>query len=744
MRKRALFIIFLLVSVISFTVQPSLACKIIEPIPFPHPVPHPVPPKAIETKEHRVDIAIDNQTVLVQVEAVFHNPNSFQIEGTYFFPLPGDVAVNQFSLFINGKEVKAELLDAQKAREAYQDIVRRMKDPALLEFVGMQMIKIRVFPIMPDSDIKIKLSYNHIVKKDSGMFEFIYPLRSAMPEAEHPIGQVAINVKLHSRIALKNVYSPTHKIDKTFKDDNNMIVGYEGKNILPERDFWLYWSEAENDIGLDLFTYDPEGEDGYFMMMVSPKVEISENEIINKDILFILDKSGSMEENGKIKQAKSALDFCLGKLKDKDRFNIIAFSTTVNFFKEGMIEATGENIERARAFLEKVDANGGTAVDEALTEGLKMLAEAKNLPMILFLTDGLPTVGTTDIEEILKGSRERNKKKVRFFIFGVGYDVNTKLLDRLAEDGRGVCEYVQPSESIEVKVSNLYSKIVNPVLSDIEISYEGVRVYDTYPQKLPDIFKGSQVLILGRYEGKGEHEIRLRGKISGKEKEYVYHLTYGEKKGAEFIANLWAMRKVGYLLDQIRLHGENDELVKEVTRLAKKYGIVTPYTSFLVIEEGAGMSQPQVQESRRMLREMEEKAQLSYKTKATGRMSQEMSIAAGGYRSGALDAMESNGEKFETFLTQDMRDKSIKGITRMKVKHIGSKTFFLKENVWYDSEYEDNLSAKTNLQRRLVEIKFLSDEYFVIINKHPAMAKFLSIGDNLFLYWEGKVYKIIK
>lgn len=423
-------------------------------------------------------------------------------------------------------------------------------------------------------------------------------------------------------------------------------------------------------------------------------------------------------------------------------YNIITFSTAVTFFKEKMVEASVENIKAARVFLDKIDATGGTAIDEALREGVKMLAAAENLPMILFLTDGLPTVGVTDIEEILKSVREHNKKKkARLFVFGVGYDVNTKLLDRLSEDGKGVCEYVQPSESIEVKVSNLYGKIANPVFSDIAVNYHGVRAYDTYPRILPDIFKGSQLIILGRYEDeskKGKHQIHLKGKVAGKDKEYIYQVTYGEKKSADFITRLWAMRKVGYLLDQIRLHGKEKELITEVARLAKKYGIVTPYTSFLVVEEGTGMSPSQVRESTRMLRYAQEQVQSSFKTEHIGRLSQMMSRAAGDYKGKALYDLDSGGERFDSFLEEDMQHRRIEGLIRIKTRCIGPKTFLLKSGVWCDSEYEDKSMAK------ITEVKFLSKEYFSLIRKYPVLAKYFAIGDNLILCWQEKVYKIVR
>ena len=506
------------------------ACRIIDPRPIiiiepPIAPPRPVEIKPMETRAHSADIAIDGQAASVSVEAVFFNPNGVQIEGTYFFPLPANVAVSQFSMVVNGKEMKGELLDAQKARQVYEDIVRRLKDPGLLEYVGMQMIKVRVFPIMPASEVKVRLAFQHLVEKDAGMYMLRYPLSSAMPADRKPVGQVTLRVNLTSRIALKNIYSPTHAIDKTQKSDFNAVVGFEAKNVMPDRDFLLYWSEAEEDIGANLLTHRPPGEAGYFMLMLSPKIEVAEAQIAAKDVIFVLDRSGSMQENGKIDQAKGALRYCVQKLRDRDRFNLITFSTTVSAFRDGLMPATRENIQAAVEFIDKIEAAGGTAIDEALEVALKMAAAAQGLPMVLFLTDGLPTVGETDVERILKNARERNAKAARIFAFGVGFDVNAHLLDRLAEEGRGARDYVKPQENIELKVSNLYAKVDSPVLSDVEVIYEGVKVEDVYPRRPPDIFRGSQMVLLGRFEGQGEHALRVRGKVAGQDKDCLLYTS---------------------------------------------------------------------------------------------------------------------------------------------------------------------------------------------------------------------------
>ncbi len=722
--------LFLLITGISF------ACRIIvpqEPMPLPRPGRSSRQP--IITKSHKAEITITNQAVSTKVEAVFHNPNPRQLEGTYFFPLPQNVAVSRFSMFMNNKEVKGELLDAAKARKFYEDIVRKIKDPGLLEFSDMRTIKVRVFPIPANGDVKIRLSYQHPIVRRGTLHEYIYPLRSAMPEANKTIQNVSLRVKIQSDQGLKNIYSPTHDIDVIRTNEISATAGFEARNMLPDKDFKLYWTNDEKEIGINVLTHHPnDSEDGYFMLMASPSLNIKQKKVMARDIVFVFDKSGSMQEDDKIKQARAALKYCLSKLKPNDRFSILAFSTGTRTFKNKMVPASAENIKAGLSFVAELEAGGGTAMDEALRQGLKMFESTSNLPMMLFLTDGRPTVGITDIDKILQGFNDSNKTQARAFVFGVGYDVNTKLLDRLAEQGRGVREYVTPEEDIEVKVSGLYEKVSSPVLADINISCSAADIYDIFPKQIPDIFKGSQMVLFGRYKKDGKTSLTISGKTSGTEKEFIHTVDFGRRKSADFMPLLWATRKIGYLLDQIRLHGKNRELVNEVTRLGTKYGIVTPYTSFLVVDDNTELPHATRETLRRKVDEVARSETRDFEEKSTGRVAQDMSKGAGAYKQAkSLRALSGPVRVFGR-TNQDLKKKL--GISRLKIKHVGDKTFFLKNRIWQDSEYRESM------KNDLIWIEFLSKEYFRLLKDHPGIAQYLAVDKNLILCCKGRVYKI--
>ncbi|OYT41893.1 MAG: hypothetical protein B6U86_01490 [Candidatus Altiarchaeales archaeon ex4484_43] len=446
MKSFRLFEIFVLLLCISFTIGLVSADGIIIPEPIPD-IEH-IPPLAI--KYHHVNVTIDNQYARTEIDQVFLNDFYRDLEGTYIFPLPEEASISKFSMYVDNEELVGEILEKDRAREIYESIVRRLKDPALLEYVGRNMFKARVYPIPAKKnnipgEKRIKLSYEEIVKCDSGVCRYVYPLE---PErfSSKPLESVVITVKLKSNQPIKTIYSPTHEISIKRKDDYSAEISYEGENLLPEKDFELYYTLSEEDFGVNLLTHRGSGEDGFFMLMVAPKQDIKEK-IIAKDMVFVIDTSGSMSGK-KIEQAKNALDFCIKNLNEDDRFNIITFESNIEKFSDKLVSADPEEVSNALDFVNKIESRGGTNINEALLEALKMMNGDERPNIIVFLTDGKPTVGVRDIEKILENVENANTKNTRIFVFGVGYEVNTHLLDKISQQNKGVSEYVKPEEDI--------------------------------------------------------------------------------------------------------------------------------------------------------------------------------------------------------------------------------------------------------------------------------------------------------
>ncbi len=547
-----------------------------------------IPPLAMVN--HKVTVSIEDQVAITTVEQTFRNHTDRPLEATYLFPVPRGASVDRFTMWVDGKETGGELLDAKQAAQVYTDIVRRTQDPGLLEYMGHNLMRMRVFPVPARGDQKVKLSFKSIAQKDHSVVEYIYPLKTD-GKGTRTLEEFSVKINLKSQNPIQNIYSPTHAITVTRKGEKEAQIEFQREQAILDKDFQLFYGTGAGDIGVTPLLYKPiTAEDGYFMLLVSPQVE-AEIKKTPRDMIFVLDTSSSMSEL-KMSQAKKAVKYCLAQLGPDDRFAVVKFSTSVMKFRDDLVPADKDHLERANKWIDDLRVSGGTAIWPALDEALALRSKDPARPFTLvFFTDGQPTVDETNIDKIVKNVAGKNTANARIFTIGVGDDVNASLLDQLADSSRGVTTYVRPAEDIETKVASLYNKISHPVMTDVKLATTGsIRFGEIYPPKLPDLFHGSQLVVIGRYAGSGQSEIKLSGMVGGEFREIKYVVNFPAKteseNGKDFVEPLWARRKVGYLLDQIRANGEQKELVEEVVSLAKRYGIATPYTSYLVVPDG--------------------------------------------------------------------------------------------------------------------------------------------------------------
>jgi Ca-activated chloride channel family protein len=546
-----------------------------------------VPPLAM--LNHQVTVAIDEQVAVTKVEQTFRNHTDRELEATYVFPVPKGASVRKFSMWVNGKEVTGELVEADKARQIYTSIVQRTMDPGLLEYMGSNLLRMKVYPVPKRGDQKVAVSFTSVAPSENGLVQYTYPLKTD-GKATATLEKFSLEVSLKSQHALQNIYSPTHAVTVTRPNDREAKIIFEKNQGLLDKDFLLYYSAGGKDVGLTALSHRPiSGQDGHFMFLISPREELSKSQQVPRDMVFVLDTSGSMRGK-RIEQARAALQYCLKNLGPKDRFGLMNFATTVNKYAEQLLPANAGELQRARKWVDQLEATGGTAINDALAAALEMRTSDDSRPFtIVFFTDGQPTIGETNPETILKNVAAKNTANTRIFSFGVGDDVNATFLDALAEKSRALSSYVRESEDIEAKVSGLYAKISNPVLTNLKLTVSGadVKLSEIYPPQLPDLFHGTQLVVLGRYKGNGHVAVKLTGSVGKDQKEFVYETNFSKetKDDKGFVEDLWARRKVGYLLDEIRRNGTKKELVEEVVRLAKRYGIATPYTSYLIVPD---------------------------------------------------------------------------------------------------------------------------------------------------------------
>jgi Ca-activated chloride channel family protein len=682
--------------------------------------------EALAIKYHRVDVTIIDQVATTRVDQVFVNDNPWAADGTYIFPLPEGAAVSDFVMWIDGEPVRGDILEADEAREIYNDIVKRMRDPALLEYVDRRALKASIFPIPPGEERRIVLEYSSVLPLDNGLVHYVYPL-STEKYSSKPLEEVVMTVEVESEVPIRTVYSPSHQVFVEREDDFSALLGFEEYDVLPDRDFELYYSVSPEDVGLSLLSYKEPGEDGFFLLLAAPKVDVEPEDVVAKDLVLVLDVSGSMEGE-KLDQAKDAAVRVLDRLNPEDGFNVVAFSTGVRTFSEEIEPASSR--EDGTEFVEGLEAMGGTDINRALLEAAKM-TDPDRPTTVIFLTDGLATVGVEDAGTILENVAEAAPEDVRIFSFGVGDDVDTDLLDQLSIDHGGASTYVRPGENITETVSAFYAKIDSPVLSNLEVDFGSIKADQIYPERVPDLFAGSQLVMVGRYRNGGKTTITLSGTVNDRTVAIVYPgNNFTGEGGAEFIPRLWATRAIGSSLTEIRLHGEDRELVDAIVALSIRYGIITPYTSFLIEEDDV------FSESGREAISREFGEELAADAAAPSSGSAAVEKAAFQGRMAAADAPLASPFAPSPTPGADGGVSDQKPLdAREVVKQVGSKTFVLRNDVWTDTSFDKS-------RMETVSVEFLSEEYFDLIQKSPVLGDYFALGERVIVVYDGTAYEV--
>lgn len=717
-------------------------------------------------KYQRVSAEIVDGAAVTKVEQVFVNSSNRQLEAHYVFPLPKGAALQDFYLWINGKRTKGEMLEKQKATDIYEGIVRRLQDPGLLEYVDTDAFRARVFPVPANGEQKIELTFSQVLEFNAGLYQYHYPLGASTRGAPKlTVKQdFTFSANIKSKTPLRSIYSPTHRLGVSRKGENEAITGLElGAGADISKDLDLYYTVSDKSVGLTFMSHRPDPEQpGFFMALISPRAELKADEVISKRITFVVDTSGSMMGD-RMKLARDTLKYCVQKLNARDEFNVVRFSTDVEALFEKPQLASEANVKKAVEFVGTLEAVGGTAIDEAMTRALKDGANRGDRPhMVMFITDGHPTVGETDEGAISKNAKAGNQGS-RVFTFGVGDDLNARLLDRMADEGQGTSDFAKDGRDFELKVGGFYDKVANPVLSDLALDLSAFGAYDVYPKRLGDLFKGAQLVVMGRYRTPKDGTVVLTGNFNGKKQVFEYRGdATKESKQFDFVPRLWAIRKVGYLLEEIRLRGEKPELRDEIVTLGKKYGIVTPYTSYLVVEDTpmpVAQNRPPPPPPQDPWRfRSEDKSAPAPRGSASG-FSLGGSMGKGGGAAlnapsapataapeaeGRADDMDrlvaakpAKAPQEESLKKADGKDAIAmsKAVRKMKeqaegekasepVRSASGRTFIYRNGGWIDSEAMSG-TAKT------LKVKYLSDAYFAVLKARPELKAAMALSDRL-------------
>lgn len=553
-------------------------------------LPEALSPGYLTVRSHEVTVRIEGNHAVTRVEQEFVNPHSVPVTGLYLFPVPPDAILSRFEATLDGQVQPVISQDPAATNDALYEALVRRRDPSLLQYFDWRAMAFDIY-LPAGGSRQMSLEYEEVLTPTGGLYRYRYVLSTERYSAQ-PLEQVSVSVELDLPGGLSSLYSPSHPVATERLGAGRARVNWEAQDVRPGEDFELFYAPAAGGFGGGLLT-GRRAERDHFLFLFAPEAEPAGEGTLPKDIVFVVDHSGSMAGE-KMEQARNALHYMLGRLNQGDRFSIVAFDDRLSVLAQSPQRVQSQALAEARWFVDALAAEGSTDLESALQAGLAILAHSPRerrqeaTQIVLFLTDGLPTEGATDAALIADLVAQSNAElEARLHVFGVGYDVNTHLLDRLAAENGGTVTYVQPGENLEAVLSGFYERIASPVLTDVEISFQGMKASDLHPATIPDLFRGSSLLLTGRYEAMADRvTVRVRGVAAGVEQRYTYQFVPGE--GHDFVPRLWATRRVGELLDRVRVEGESEQLVSELRELGLAYGLVTPYTTAIIEAQSGG------------------------------------------------------------------------------------------------------------------------------------------------------------
>jgi Ca-activated chloride channel family protein len=555
----------------------------------------------VRIEEVRAEVSIRGQVSTTMLQVKLRNPTSARLEAEVLLPVPESAIVRGFAYEGSASEPTAQLFAKDEARQIYNRIVSQARDPGLLEFVGYNLIRSSVFPVEANGTQLVSLTYEALLGADGDRVDYVLP-RSESVQYRVPW---RVRVRIESPESIAAVYSPSHMVRTVRPSAKVAEVELESGSATDPGPFRLYYLRSREGVSASLFAYpDARVGGGYFLLLAGlPAEKARKAPAIEREVTLVIDRSGSMRGE-KIDQVREAARQVIAALHDGEAFNVILYNEAIDSFSAKPVKKTRETERLAFEFLDGMSARGGTNIHDALLHALEPTPMEGALPIVLFMTDGLPTVGQTSEVAIRELTRKQNPHNRRIFSFGVGVDVNTPLLEKIAYENRGFTTFVLPREDVEVKVSRVFERLTGPVLADARLSIGGElahRAKELIPERLPDLYQGDQLVLLGQYRGKDPLDFTLTGDQRGVERTFQFRLSLDAANTRNgFVPRLWASRKIGLLVDEVRTLGADGsqsasgrrkapptmarELVEEIVRLSTEFGILTEYTAFLALE----------------------------------------------------------------------------------------------------------------------------------------------------------------
>ncbi len=657
------------------------------------------PVQPLSIADLAVAVRIQGRQAHVRIDQTVTNQGAASAEVANLWPAPPGLDVRDFHYTINGASSSAERVQGEQADRVYRESAQQNDDPRVLRYLGQPFFRGPAMSIPAGGRLTMRMEYHADLPVDQGVVRFHHPL-STNGFSNLPINHVTVRVSLSDREPIGFYYSPTHPFTWTRSADGSVEGAYAESNRRIDNDLHLYSAAGNAPVDFRVLAMRQTGFGGVFLASVRPGPALARSEYVARDVIFVLDRSGSMAGD-KLAQAKAGLDFSLSRLNPADRFSLVWYDSTVNVWRPELQPATAENVAEAQRALRSIIANGGTNIHDALKSGLQVLGRGDRPAAVVFLTDGLPTAGVTDIGKIRTAVMEANSRRARVFVFGVGYDVNVPFLDQLSVENRGDAEYVRPGDNLEARLASFYEKQSQPVLTDLKLSLEGGDTADILPGELPDLFAGGEIVVVGRYRKPGPLVARLTGSSGTEVKTYEVRTALPDRGAAfDFLPRLWAQRKIGELLDEVRLTGPKPELIRQISALSREFGILTDYTRSLADDRVA--------------------LDLSSQAAAVGENAQR----ANTFSQGAFATSQSVNNRGlrqqaqvyqNRFLGEDGRE-----VEGNQARQAGARAQFLRGGFWTDPEWPAD--------RKPLKVKRYSPAYWEILKRRPDLTATMAAG----------------
>ena len=696
-------------------------------VPCPQP---PCPPRdgdlertvldaAVVRTGREVRVTLEGRVLRYEVTERWMNRGSRIGEADYVLPLPRNAAFEDLALEIDGEMVTGEALDADRARAIYEEIVRKQKDPALVEWMGLGVLRTRIFPIQPGETRTVVVRFRAVAEREGDALRVDVPA----PRGSGTAGSgTALSLRWPAGEGYGEVWSPTHRVDVA-RDGVRQVARVNDATgtvtlLVPVR--------SNGSAAISVLTHAPSANDGYALITLTPPAVT--RRASSRDVTFVLDVSGSMS-GGKLEQAKAAGRQLLGSLSGNDRFRLIAFSNDVEDFREGWTAATASSRNAGLRWLNGLRASGGTNIAGALERALEVNESSGRLALVLFLTDGAPTVGERRAERLAARAAELRGER-RVFTFGLGADVNAGLLEQVALDGAGTAHFVRPEEDVERVVGVVAERLQRPVATNLKIRANGVQLTALQPTGRLDLFAGQELTVLARYRrstsgfgASGGTRVTITGETPEGRVTWEAEARFPERRTADaFVGRLWATQRVGWLSAERRKNGASREVDGEIRSLGERWGIPTELTSYLVLEPGMDRVATNIQRRDAGAIRQTDASAAGGRVNAMG--------ANSGVASGTAAPAPSARQEFEAAKSAaTMREATsvadmMVSADESRFRRTGTRAFSMRDGVWVDERPEA-------ANARVVKVRAFSKAYFALMEQIPELREAFALGDKV-------------